>query len=345
MRWAFFFRNRTLQEDPQADISCRAQFNKPPWYSRSDKLAPIASEEVELFLALVRKTVLSPAGFSNFLPNISSNESSALKEIRLLKQQGFSVFLQDKASRFVIAKRAVIEDKVDVDLDDSTRYTKLEEDDTGDILLKIVSWWSKSKSHLTTVDEDILNWLVNPEAKAGKLKVLLKTHKPNLPVREVFSVCSQPVENLSAFLQYSYLGPIVNSGVLKWRLRDTKEFIQFVHGFNDFIRENKISSPLSLCTVDIKNMFPSIFKELAFPAIKKQLERRGHSRLEVQAVLEALEIVRDGTRVKWKEDIIKQVEGCSLGPADSCDYSDIALDSFLQILIPRLDTVLVLDLK
>ena len=77
MRWAYLFRNKTLQENPQADISSRTQFTKPPWYSRTDKLAPIASEEVELFLALVRKTVLSPIGFSNFLPNISSNESSA----------------------------------------------------------------------------------------------------------------------------------------------------------------------------------------------------------------------------------------------------------------------------
>ena len=106
-----------------------------------------------------------------------------------------------------------------------------------------------------------------------------------------------------------------------------------------------MSSPISVCSVDIKNMFPSIFKELALPAIKQQLERRGHSSMEVKAVLEALELVRDGTRVKWKEDIIKQVDGCSLGPADSCDYSDIALDSFLQLLIPKLETVLGMDLK
>ena len=272
-------------------------------------------------------------------------ESKALKELRNLKQTGFSVFLQDKSSRFVIAKKDLIEDKVDMDLDDSTRYTKLEEDDTHAILLQIESWWSRNKSHLTTLDEDISNWLINPDSKPGKMKVLLKTHKPNLPVREVFSVCSQPVERLSSFPQHSYLGPIVNSGNLQWRLRDTKEFIQFIHSFNDHIRDLKITTPISLCSVDIKNMFPSVFKTLAFPAIKQQLEKRGHSVLEIKAVLEALEIVRDGTRVKWKEDIIKQVDGCSLGPSDSCDYCDIALDSFLQLLIPRLEATLQMDLS
>ena len=56
-------------------------------------------------------------------------------------------------------------------------------------------------------------------------------------------------------------------------------------------------------------------------------------------------IVRDGTRVRWRNEVIKQVDGCSLGPSDSCDYCDISLDSFLQVLVPRLEQVLKVDLK
>ena len=138
-------------------------------------------------------------------------------------------------------------------------------------------------------------------------------------MREVFSVCSQPVENLSALIQHCYLGPIVNSGKLKWRLKDTNHLVQFLHMVNDHIKENRICTSLSMCCVDIKNMFPSIYKDLAFPAIKKELNDRGYSVLEVEAVLEALRIVRDGTRVQWKGNVIKQLDGCSLGPADSCD--------------------------
>ena len=221
----------------------------------------------------------------------------------------------------------------------------MEEDDIQDILLQIENWWRRSKQHLSAVEDDISSWLVNPEARAGKLKVLIKTHKPNNPVREVFSVCGQAVQNLSSFLQFSYLGPIIDSGVLKWRLRDTKELIQFLHGVNDNIREEHITSTISICTLDIKNMFPSIFKSLAMPAIKLQLQKRGHTPAEIQAVLEALEIVRDGTRVQWDGDVIKQLDGCSLGPSDSCDYSDIALDHFLQLLVPRLEQTLNQELR
>ena len=144
-------------------------------------------------------------------------------------------------------------------------------------------------------------------------------------------------ENLSAFVQFSYLGPIIDSGVLKWRLRDTKELIQFLHGVNDNIREDHITSTISMCTLDIKNMFPSIFKDLAFPAIRLQLEKRGHSQAEVRTVLEALEIVKNGTRVYWNGSVIKQIDGCSIGPADSCDYCDIALDYLLQLVVPKLE--------
>ena len=123
-------------------------------------------------------------------------------------------------------------------------------------------------------------------------------------------------------------------------LRDTKELIQFIHGVKDKIKEDQITSTISLCTLDIKNLFPSIFKSLSLPAIKLQLEKKSYNPNEVKAVLEALEIIRDGTRVKWNDSVVRQLDGCSLGPADSCDYCDIALDFFLQLLIPKLESSL-----
>ena len=99
----------------------------------------------------------------------------------------------------MIARTDLIARKVDEDLNDDERYTKLDNDDTKDILDKIEFWWHNEKVNLSVLKEDILEWLVNPESKPGKMK----THKPNLPVREVFSVCAQSVENLSAFIQHA----------------------------------------------------------------------------------------------------------------------------------------------
>ena len=344
VRWAYLFRSQQLSADPNAILESDP-FIKPPWYTRTEKAAPKASEEIEIFLSSVEASLLSSQNFVKFPSNISAIESQAFKELRLLKNNGVSVFLQDKSSRFVVAKSDIIASKVDADMDDPNRYEKMDADDTGNILKQIESWYSKRKNCLSEVDEDISNWLINQDSKPGKLKVLVKTHKPGLPVREVFSVCSQPVENLSAFLQFCYLGPVVNSGVLKWRLQDTNDLVRFLHSVNDYFLENKITTEPSICTVDIKNMFPSIFKSLALPAIKARLVERGYKRSEVSAVLEALEIVRDGTRVQWGSSTIKQIDGCSLGPADSCDYCDISLDAFLQVVVPKIVEQLDMDLR
>ena len=92
-------------------------------------------------------------------------------------------------------------------------------------------------------------------------------------------------------------------------------------------------------------MFPSVFKELALPAIKEKMLNHGFGEAETKAVMAALEIIRDGTRVQWRGEIIRQLNGCSLGPSDSCDYADIALDSFLKVLVPKLESSLSLDLS
>ena len=344
IRWAFVFRSKKLLEDPRASLD-NDPFVKPPWYSRTEKLAPKASEEVETFMSSVETYLLSSTNFSKCSSNVSAMESKAFTELRKLKADGVSVFLQDKSSRFVLAKSEVIAEKVDKDMNDLARYEKIGDDDSIQILDKIKAWYKKRKKNLSEVTEDISDWLINVKAKPGKLKVLIKTHKPNLPVREVFSVCSQPVENLSALLQFSYLGPIVNSGVLKWRLKDTTDFVRFLHSVNDYLLENRVTDKPSICSIDIKNMFPSVFKSLALPAIKARLQQRGYGRAEVNAVLEALEIVRDGTRVQWRDETIKQIDGCSLGPADSCDYSDIALDAFLMTVVPLIEESLNLNLQ
>ena len=268
MRWAFFHRSKQLLGN--GALSQETPFSKPPWYKRSSNPAPAASEDVEMFIQLVRKYILDPQNFKRFLPNISKEDSRAFTEIKNLKKNGFSIFLQDKSSRFVIARADSVAAKVDEDIGDTSRYAKLYDDDTMDILNSIDFWWEHSKQHLSALDgQDIKGWLINQEARPGKLKCLLKTHKPGVPIREVFSVCSQPVEKLSSFIQHLYIGPIVNSGVLKWRLKDTKDFITFIHDVNTFISANNITSPPIIYSIDIKKMFPSIFKDLALPAIKQ----------------------------------------------------------------------------
>ena len=103
IRWAYCFRSQKLKIDPNDEL-LNDPFIKPPWYSRTERRAPKASDEIELFMNSVATYLLSPSNFVNFPSNVSSAESQAFVELRRLKEQGVSVFLQDKSSRFVIAR-------------------------------------------------------------------------------------------------------------------------------------------------------------------------------------------------------------------------------------------------
>jgi hypothetical protein len=118
-------------------LSQETPFSKPPWYKRSSNPAPALSEDVEMFIQLVRKYILDPQNFKRFLSNISNEGSRSFTEIKNIKKNGFSIFLQDKSSRFVIARADSVAAKVDDDIGDTSRYAKIYDDDTMDILNSI----------------------------------------------------------------------------------------------------------------------------------------------------------------------------------------------------------------
>ena len=66
VRWAYEFRKKELLANPESDL-CSKEFVKPPWYSRTERKAPLASEEVELFMNAVETSLLSPSNFSSSL--------------------------------------------------------------------------------------------------------------------------------------------------------------------------------------------------------------------------------------------------------------------------------------
>ena len=71
--------------------------------------------------------------------------------------------------------------------------------------------------------------------------------------------------------------------------------------------------------------------ELALPAIKHFLKKRGLAMSEINAVTRGLKIVRDGNFFRWKDEFYNQISGCALGDIDSCSYLP---QIYLMILYP-----------
>ena len=81
--------------------------------------------------------------------------------------------------------------------------------------------------------------------------------------------------------------------------------------------------------LDVSNFFPSVKKELAIPAIKQILHKQNLNNAEINAVIEAIQIVRGGSFFKWKDSFWQQISGCALGDPDSCSYTDITMADYL----------------
>ena len=81
------------------------------------------------------------------------------------------------------------------------------------------------------------------------------------------------------------------------------------------------------------------------PAVAAALKNNGIKKRELDAVLDGLAIVRDGSFFKWKNDFWTQTSGCALGDVDSCSYTDIAMAHLLNTMIPATERALSITLE
>ena len=88
-------------------------------------------------------------------------------------------------------------EKVELLLSDSTKYKKLALDMAVPYQSNIKSWYQKFKPVLSSITEDISNFLLPDTVKIPHLKVLIKTHKEGSPVRITFSSIGSVTSNLS----------------------------------------------------------------------------------------------------------------------------------------------------
>ena len=229
-------------------------------------------------------------------------------------------------------------------LSDTTKYKKLSSDQALPYQTKIKRWYTSSKRHLISIEDDLSNFLAPQEVSTPHLKVLVKTQKSGCPVRLTFSSVGSTTANLSTSLDHVYLKPVISSGLCKRRLGDTRDALKFIESINQHLWENNIQERPTIFSMDISNFFPSVTFSLAIPAITKYLLMRGHPKSEVTAVTNGLKIVRNGNFFRWQHQYYNQISGCALGDPDSCSYCDISIANLFDSMIPECEISLDIQL-
>ena len=198
---------------------------------------------------------MQPKNWYKNSSNLSPLLRRALSTAKLLPSQEIGIYTQDKSSRICFASLSETNTKVEAVLSDASKYKALRKDMAVSYQPKIKAWYRKYKSVLCEIPDDVSDYLLPEFVATPHLKVMIKTHKKNCPVRLTFSSQGSATSHLSTVLDYIYLKPTVEAGFCSRRLGDTRDALVFIEKLNDYLWDNNIQSKPIIFAMDVKIFF------------------------------------------------------------------------------------------
>ena len=162
--------------------------------------------------------------------------------------------------------------------------------------------------------------IINSDAKPGKNYGLIKTHKPNYPIRLITSGNGTAVKNLSLFTEY-FLHPCVKKE--PQILIDTTALLKKVEDINH--RFSPFPAGTLLVSWDVISMYPSIDNKVGLDACKAALDCREKLSLSTDCLLEAIKITLECNNSTFNNKHYCQNRGMAMGLHNACGYADLGL--------------------
>ena len=316
VRWADFYFDRNF-----VDISSSPDIlddNLGPFQVKSGARAPVSKDiALETFLATIENKLFDVHRARHYpVSNLSKSEHKTLHRLRTSKD--IVVRLQDKGSRFVILDRTDYIDKVESNLNDGS--FDLLPADLSSSYYQMVRDWGVKWVNKGEIGQPLLDYIINPDAKPGKNYGLIKTHKPNNPIRLITSGNGTAVENLSLFTEY-FLHPCVKKE--PQILIDTTALLKKVEDINR--RFSPFPAGTLLVSWDVISMYPSIDNKVGLDACKTALDRREKLSPSTDCLLEAIKITLECNNSTFNNKHYRQNRGTAMGPHNACSYADLAM--------------------
>ena len=149
----------------------------------------------------------------------------------------------------------------------------------------IVKDWGDKWVGKGEITQPLVDCILNVNAGPGKNYDLIKTHKPNNPIRLITFGNGTATENLSLFTQY-FLHPCVK--------KEPQILIDMTSLLNKVIEINNKFSPFPAGTLlvswDVISVCPSIDNEVGLAACKEALDHREHRSPSTECLLKAIKI-------------------------------------------------------
>ena len=135
------------------------------------------------------------------------------------------------------------------------------------------------------INKDLQKYLIPKYPKNGKLKGNPKLHKDGAPFRTIVSGTNTPTERMAEVAEHELNDFVINSPTY---IKDTTDFINKLSTIDTIIPTNSI-----LFCFDVEKLYPSVPRTEGLQACKEALDRRTHSIVPTDNVLEMIETALD----------------------------------------------------
>ena len=325
IRWAYKLRN--IERDPNSWLETSLVKNKVKTPILDSKCTAL-----ELYLELVRKDLLKDKTKKYVHDNIHPDHRKALNEMKQWdKEKGIIVRPYDKGDGIFIDEKESYRTRILQELDSPTYEQIQDKNVMEETVIKLITQWTIKWDVLEVMTPKLKAWIIPTESKKpGKLYINYKKHKPDqgYPGRMITSGSGSYTENLSAFTSVFLK---LCQGTLEHCLLDINEFLYKLDTVNEQVLL-KDKSKL-MVSFDVVKMFPSIPKILGINECRKKLNNREDQSMPTACVIEALELTLDYNLSQFDDDWYRQTEGTAMGPHNSCEYADITMSWFDEIVM------------
>ena len=190
----------------------------------------------------------------------------------------------------------------------------------------IVKDWGDKWVEKGEITQPLVDCILNVNARPGKNYGLIKTHKPNNPIRLITSGNGTAAENLSLLTEYFLHSCVKKEPQI---LIDTTALLNKVTEINN--KFSPFPAGTLLVSWDVISMYPSIDNKVSLPACKEALDRREHTSPSTECLLEAIKITLECNNSIFNKKHYRQNRGTAMGPHNACSYADLTMTTIDRI--------------
>ena len=334
MRWSYHFNKDKRKEDVNQD------FQKTPWYRKTDRTAPAACPALEAYFEAVGRDLSDPNLRRKISDNLTPEMREFIKEVKEdYPRQNLRFRTEDKGPRFVVTDGETEDNLIKNDLENPTFYRELDRDPGEEYSDRIKAWADRGLQS-GEIDSDQQAFVTNTEnILNARPKPQLKTHKVDdqgnmldpVPIRNISVGTGTRVHSLSKLCQIG-IQHLTSKEKLPRRDKSTNEVIERLI----FINENKTPLCISdiLVFADIRSMYPNVDLTSAIESVRKRhQENPGPLGMSTNFLVEGLKLCLKCNCVQFQDKFYIPCRGCAQGTCHACDFTDIWIGDITEKLV------------